>query len=195
MVGDAEDIEQTVNTEKQDSFSFLSVRSTAATPDQITEKWKTKDVILNNAVIKSAPKLRVRVCSSVEKHAAVQRVEQQQERALAQAQQAHTLVLEGLEDDEDALMGEFKLMEGKVVSGRAVWQQDGLHNWFLYYACSNKWLVSDEESMENGIDGGWAFLETAALTPDQSLSAEVWEVSNGGGFMAELGAKMVRRSA
>jgi hypothetical protein len=100
----------------------------------------------------------------------VQRGEQEQKQALAQAQQSYTLVLEGLEDDEGELMGEYKLMEGKVVSRRAVWQkQDGNGNdRFIYYSSQNEWAVSDRADMEKGGDSGGLFLDTAALTPDQS---------------------------
>jgi hypothetical protein len=61
---------------------FICVNITAATSDQITEQWQVYDC----TAWVNAPKLRVWVCSSVEKHAAEQRVEQ--ESTLARAQQA-----------------------------------------------------------------------------------------------------------
>jgi hypothetical protein len=70
--------------EADDGMNVMMVKSTATTPDQITEQWQVSG---GRAWVK-APKLRVRVCSSVEKHAAEQRVEQEQAQAMAQAQQA-----------------------------------------------------------------------------------------------------------
>jgi hypothetical protein len=154
---------------------FICVESTAATPDQITEQWQVGD----GTAWHKAPKLRVRVCSSVEKHAAEQRVEQESTLAQAQAQQARRLVVEGLEDDIDNLMGVYGLMEGKVVSRRAVWQQQGGdEEWFLYYSCGNNWTVSTREYMEVASDFSYMQLMTAALTPDQTRPSDVWRVCN-----------------
>jgi hypothetical protein len=119
------------------------------------------------------------VCSSVEKHAAEQRVEQESTLAQAQAQQARRLVVEGLEDDIDNLMGVYESMEGKVVNRRAVWQkQGGAEEWFLYYSCSNNWMVSTREHMEVGSAFCYMRLTTAALTPDQTRPSDVWRVCN-----------------
>jgi hypothetical protein len=125
--------------EEGDGAGRMFVDSTAATPDQVTEEWEVDD----GTAWVAAPKLRVRVCSSAEKQAAVQRMKQEQKQALAQAQQVHTLVVEGIADDQNGMMGEYKLMEGKVVNGRPVWKKDGLP-WTLclYYATSNKWIIS-----------------------------------------------------
>jgi hypothetical protein len=153
----------------------MRVKSTAATPDQITEQWQASD----GTAFVNAPKPRVRVCSSVEKHAAEQRMEQESTLAQAQAQQARRLVVEGLEDDIDSLMGVYELMEGKVVNRRAVWQkQGGAKEWFLYYSCTNNWMVSTREHMEAGSDFCYMMLTTAALTPDQTRPSDVWEVCN-----------------
>jgi hypothetical protein len=127
----------------------------------------------------NAPKLRVRVCSSVEKHAAEQRVEQESTLAQAQAQQARRLVVERLEDDIDSLMGVYELMEGKVVNRRAVWQkQGGAEEWFLYYSSGNDWVVSTREHMEVGTDFCYMLLSTAALSPDQTRPSDVWRACN-----------------
>jgi hypothetical protein len=72
--------------------SRMVTNSTAATPDQITAQWRVGDGTGSSMV---APEPRVRVCSSVEKHAAVERVEQAQVQALALAQQSRQLVVEG----------------------------------------------------------------------------------------------------
>jgi hypothetical protein len=144
---------------------LIFIKSTAATPDQITEQWTASDGTHRPI----APKLRVRVCSSVEKHAAEQRVEQEQAQALEQAQQSRPLVFEGLANDRGHLMGAYQLMEGKVVNGRAVWQkQGGTQELFLYCASTSKWLVSSRENMEKGKDAGYMLLNSAALTPDQA---------------------------
>jgi hypothetical protein len=109
------------NMEADKGNGFMRVKSTVATPDQITERWGVYD----GTAWVNAPNLRVRVCSSVEKHAAEQRVEQESTLAQAQAQQARRLVVRGLEDDIDNLMDVYELMEGKVVNRRAVWQKQG----------------------------------------------------------------------
>jgi hypothetical protein len=161
--------------EADDGKCLMRVNSTAATPDQITEQW----MVYDGTAWVSAPKLRVWVCSSVEKHAAEQRVEQESTLAQSQAQQARRLVVEGLEDDIDSLMGVYKLMEGKVVNMRAVWQkQGGAEEWFLYYSCSNKWVVSTREHMEVGSCFSYMQVITAALTPDQTRPSDVWRVCN-----------------
>jgi hypothetical protein len=171
VVSDREDME----AGNGDGFNcWMCVKSTATTPDQITEQWQVHD----GTAFVNVPKLRMRVCSSVEKHAAEQRVEQESTLAQAQAQQARRLVLEELEDDIDNLMGVYELMEGKVVSGRAVWQkQGGAEEWFLYYSNGNGWVVSAREHMEVGSDFGYMHLPTAALTPDQTRPSDVWSVS------------------
>jgi hypothetical protein len=81
--------------------SVVFVRSTATTPDQVTEQWMAS----NNDGWVNAPKLGVRVCSSVEKHAADQRVEQEQQQGMEQANQSRRLVVEGLVNDRSRLMG------------------------------------------------------------------------------------------
>jgi hypothetical protein len=170
------------------SGGSMCVTSTAATPDQITEQWRVHD----STGWQAAPKLRVRVCSSVEKHAAEQRVEQEQEQALEQAQQSRQLVFEGLANDRNQLMGVYQLMEGKVVNGRAVWQkQGGTKELFLYRSHSSKWFISKRENMEKGENTGCMFLKTAALTPDQSRPSDVRKVSDGRKFVEADEARFV----
>jgi hypothetical protein len=126
MVSDRESMEA------HDGEGFMCVNSTATTPDQITEQWQVHH---DGKAWVNAPKVRVRVCSAVEKHAAEQRVKQEQEQALEQAQQSRRLVVEGIADDSNHLMGIYALMEAKVVNGRAVWQQQGEgEETFLYYS-------------------------------------------------------------
>jgi hypothetical protein len=162
--------------EAGDGFGSMRVNSTATPPDQITEQW---DVLDGPAWVK-APKLRVRVCSSVEKHAAEQRVEQEQEQALEQAPQSRRLVLEGIADDSNRLMGVYALVEGKVVSGRAVWQkQGGDEETFLYYSGNGDWVFSEREHMEAGNGTGFMNLISVALSPDQARPSEVWDVYDG----------------
>jgi hypothetical protein len=169
------------NMEACNGQSGLGVNSPAPTPDQIIEKWKAH---VGTSWVK-VPNLRVRVCSSVEKHAAEQRVEQQQEQALEQAQLLRRLVVEGLANDRYHTMGIYELIEGKVVNRRAVWQkQGGAKERFLYYASSNKWYVSKMERMETGCSKGFIKLATTALTPDQTRPSNVWSVlgAAGGGW-------------
>jgi outer membrane receptor for monomeric catechols len=162
--------------------SVMRVKSTAATPDQITEQWKVHD---GTDCWVNAPNLRARVCSSVEKHAAEQRVEQEQVQALKQAHESCRLVVEGLANDQNQVMGAYELMERKVVSGRAVWQkQGGDEETFLYYSSHSNWCFSDREDMETGRPTSFMKLVSAALTPDQTRSSEVWQVDDGTQWVA-----------
>jgi hypothetical protein len=163
----------------------MYVQSTAATPDQITEPWK---VSVGTDWV-DVPNLRVRVCSSVEKHAAEQRVEQEQVQALKQAHDSCRLVVEGLANDRNQVMGAYELMEGKVVSGRAVWQkQGGGEERFLYYSSDSNWYFSDREDMETGMPTGFMTIVSTALTPDQTRPSEawndLWEVDDGTQWVA-----------
>jgi hypothetical protein len=163
------------NMEAGNGQCLKCVESTALTPDQITEQWRVND----GTAWVNAPKLRVRVCSSVAKHAAEQRVEQEQVQALGKAHQSRMLVVEGLVDDLDHLMGAYSLMEGKVVNGRAVWQkQGGDEEIFLYSSCG-AWIFSRRKYMEKGSDAGFMKLTSASPTPDQAHPSAVWEVDDG----------------
>jgi hypothetical protein len=128
----------------------------------------------------------------VEKHAAEQRVEQEQVQALKQAHDSSRLVVEGLANDQNQVMGAYELMEGKVLSGRAVWQkQGGGQERFLYYSSDSTWYFSDREDMETGIPTGFMTLVSTALTPDQTRPSEVWEVDDGTQWVAnpEVGVR------
>jgi hypothetical protein len=157
-----------------DGHCYMRVKSTAATPDQITEQWRVYDGTVESTV-------RVRVCSSVEKHAAEQRVEQEQEQALEQAQHSHRLVFEVLANDQACVLGVYSLVGGKVVNGRAVWQwqKQGEQEWFLYYASNSRWMVSIREHMEVGGTVCTMYLDSTALTPDRARPSEEWNVGNG----------------
>jgi hypothetical protein len=178
------------NMEADNGSSFMGVNSNAATPDQITAQWKASD----SSAWYNAPKLRVRVCSSVEKHAAEQRVVQQEEQAMVQAQQSRRLVVEGLVNDQTQSMGAYELMEGKVVNRRAVWQkQGGQRERFLYYASNNSWVVSKRERMEAGSTKCMVTLTTTALTPDQARPSDVWRVGDAGRFVDAPEVRVQRR--
>jgi hypothetical protein len=172
----------------------MAVVSTAATPDQIAGVWRVND----GTTCGNAPNLRVRVCSSVEKYAAEQRVVQHEEQAMVQAQLSRQLVVERLVNDRTQIMGVFELMEGKVVNGRAVWQkQGGAKKWFLYYShgnSSNGWLVSKRDEMEAGSTNCIMRIITTALTPDQARPSDVWGIVAGGGNgLVDAPAVRVRR--
>jgi hypothetical protein len=82
-------------------------------------------------------------------------------------------------------MGVYELTEGKVVSGRAVWQkQGGGEGRFLYYSSMNTWVVSDSNHMDAGGADGFMLLSSAALTPDQARPSEMWQGGNGTQFVA-----------
>jgi hypothetical protein len=162
--------------EASKGIGLMFAKSTAATPDQITEQWRVYD----RTGWQDAPKLRVRVCSSVEKHAAEQHAEQEQAQALEQAQQSRQLVFEGLANLQFHLMGVYTLMGGKLVNGRAVWQkQGGTQELFLYCGNNSSWYVSKREQMEKGENSGYMFLDTAALTPDRACPSDVCHVYDG----------------
>jgi hypothetical protein len=170
------------NMEEATGAGFMYVDSTTATPDQITEQWAVDD----GTDWQMAPKLRVRVCSSVEKHAAEQRVEQEQAQALEQAQRSFRLVVEGLANERARLIGVYVLVEGKVVNRRAVWQKQGGggEERFLYYSSTSRWYFSAREDMETGSAEGFMSLASVALTPDRARSSAVWEVSDGTQWVA-----------
>jgi hypothetical protein len=176
------------NMEAGNQSCFMFTTSTAATPDQITEQWTVDD----GTRWQAAPKLRVRVCSSVEKHAAEQRAEQEQAQALEQAQQSRQLLFEGVANDRNHLMGVYKLMEGKVVNGRAVWRKQGVtQELFLYRSNNSKWYLGKRERMEEGKNRGFMFLDTTALTPDQARPSDVCKVYDGRTFVEAAEARFV----
>ena len=79
-------------------------------------------------------------------------------------------------------MGVYKLMGGKEVNGRGVWQMAGGQENFMYYASSNKeWYISSRASMEAGKDTGWIYVDSTAFTPDQVT--ETWKVDDGTAFV------------
>jgi hypothetical protein len=94
-------------------------------------------------------------------------------------------------------MGVYKLMEGKVMNMRAVWQKQGglrrRHSKELFLYCSNKseWCVSTRENMEEGKNNGIMFLDTAVLTPDQARPTEMCQVSDGRQFVEAAEARFV----
>jgi hypothetical protein len=152
----------------------MSVTSTAATPDQITGTWRVFDIISEQW--QPVSKLRARVCSSAEKHAAAEKIKQEQAQALARASEASVLVVEGISEDQHGSMGMYQLVEGCVMNKRAVWCRRGEgEERFLYYATSSEWIISDREDMEADEGEGFLSVESIALTPDQSLPSELWQ--------------------
>jgi hypothetical protein len=79
-------------------------------------------------------------------------------------------------------MGMYELMEGKEVNGRGVWRMAGGKKWFMYYGSKpgafygsiKEWVISDRADMEAGNYGGWMYVASTALTPDQVT--ETWWV-------------------
>jgi hypothetical protein len=99
------------------------------------------------------------------------------EAAMEAARQCEEIILAGQQqgDQNAGLMGVYKLMEGKEVNGRGVWQMAGGWDHFMYYSDDKEWWVGDRENMEAGRDEGWMYVDSAALTPDQVT--ETWVVS------------------
>ena len=132
---------------------YISERYAAAqdhgviiTPDKITEGWQVglgfKDAWLD------APKVRARVYTAEEARAEAERLEQERQRAMAQAKQARRIKLVGQEEgDLHAIvysMGVYELEEGKEVNARGVWKAMGKER-FMWYAKEN-WGVGDKRS-------------------------------------------------
>jgi hypothetical protein len=122
----------------------MYVVSAALSPNQITETWSVKNASTKATV--KAPKLQVRVCSSVTESG--QCIDQEQQQVLDNSQEVHDLVVEGLDDDPFGMMGVYKLVEGRIVNERGVWQQvwqqgrDEQKERFLYCGGNNCWVVS-----------------------------------------------------
>jgi hypothetical protein len=171
----ANDASWYVNSDKADmeagvNAGVLAVDSTATTPDEITalEKWKVPVENVHGNVGWLDTLICARICSSTEKDAAVQEMVQQQQQALIQAQQAPTLVAEGLHDDRDFLMGNYTLVEGLVVNGRAVWSKPlgEAMSGFIFYSNTGDWYISDRDAMERQNSQCWARMSSKLLTPD-----------------------------
>jgi hypothetical protein len=73
-------------------------------------------------------------------------------------------------------MGMYKLMEGKEVNGRGVWQMAEGQEYFIYYSSSKEWYIGGRASMEAGKAAGWVRVASTALTPDQVT--ETWQVAD-----------------
>jgi hypothetical protein len=159
----------------------LSVVSTATMPDDTTIGWQAFDNFTRAYV--EAPEVRLRVCTSVEQHAAVHHLEQEQAQALAQAQEARRLVFGGLANGErgSTYMGVYHLMDGKVVNRRAVWQKQSRagneeRHHFLFNGGNGYWSISSRKSMEASTHNTGLLFSTAALTPDQHEPSAAWQV-------------------
>jgi hypothetical protein len=78
------------------------------------------------------------------------------------------------------MMGAYELMEGKLVSGKGVWQRKGAGlEAYLYYAgISGQWWVGrSQANMEAGEAGGDINVDSEAMTPD--AATEQWKVYDG----------------
>ena len=100
----------------------------------------------------------------------------------AELLQARTLVVKGLKRGHrlQTIMGEYELLEEKVVNGREVWQTRGDAAAFLFYSRTGKWCISTRrENMETGASRGQLYVESTAPTPDQAArgSWRVWDGS------------------
>jgi hypothetical protein len=150
--------------EAGEGAGWMSVASTALTPDKITETWRVE---ASGAFVDS-PKVRARVCTAEEARAEAERLEQQGQRAMAQAKQGRRIKLEGQEegDPQQDKMGVYELEEGKEVNARGVRKRKGGgEEAFMYYNGSVAWLVGDREDMEAGRNMAWLCCISGALTP------------------------------
>jgi hypothetical protein len=125
-----------------------------------------------------APKVRARMYSAEEKRAAVEKLEQERQQAMAAAMGVRDICVEGQEqgDHQHGLMGMYELVEGKEVNGRGMWEMVGGWEYFMNYAMNKTWLISGRETMEAGGEGVYMKVASTALTPDQAT--ETWQVVN-----------------
>jgi hypothetical protein len=75
------------------------------------------------------------------------------------------------------LMRVYKLMEGKEVNGRGVWQMARGQEYFMYYSSDEAWYIGRRASMEAGEGAGYMYVASSAPTPDQVT--ETWRVHDG----------------
>jgi hypothetical protein len=109
-------------------------------------------------------------------------VRQAEEEATAKAKEAPIIVLQGQEagEPQHCMMGAYELMEGKLVSGKGVWQRkgSGLEAYLYYAGSSGKWWVDRSQAkMEAGKASGYAYVTSDAMTP--GAATEQWKVYDG----------------
>jgi hypothetical protein len=168
-------------------WAVFQVASDATTPDKITEIWRVRSRAYGqDNEWHDAPKIRARVCSTEEKRTAVERLKQERQQAMAQAQEVRSIMVEGQEQSDyqyykPEIMSVYELMEGKEVGGRGVWQAVGGQDMFMYYtACkslpprSHGWFINNRTHMELASNEGWLNNVSTALTPD--TVTETWRV-------------------
>jgi hypothetical protein len=164
--------------EAGEAVGWLRVTSRALTPDRVTKLWRVYDGVSSAKGWHDAPKLRVRVMSAEQHQAELQRLEEEQIQAMAQAQEAKIVMVQGQEegDHQHGRMGMYELVEGKVVNGRGVWQNSNAR--FLYFSRSSReWFISHKVNMEAGTSAGRIKVASAALIPAQAT--EQWRISDG----------------
>ena len=149
----------------------------------MTETWEVHST--NGQTLYHPPEIRARFCSPVEKQKIAQRLELEMQQALADAQQARVLVVEGLEHDQHQIMGVYEI-ERRMLCGRAVWrsQGDGPER-FIFYTAINRggWLIGARKAVEARDFMGYAILVgSTASTPDGGWDGR-WEVSDGSEFV------------
>jgi hypothetical protein len=78
-------ISDRASMEAGEGAGWMSVASTALTPNQVTETWQVVDESVMAYV--DAPNVRARMCSAEEKRAAAEKLEQERQQAMAAARQ------------------------------------------------------------------------------------------------------------
>jgi hypothetical protein len=163
--------------EAGEAAGCIHVTSSALTPDRATAQWH----VANDSTSHDAPKLRACVMSAEQQQAELQRLAEEQAQAMVRAQEARSIMVEGQEegDPEYCCMGMYKLVEGKMVRGRGVWQHEGGIEYFMSYS-SRSWWISSKKTMEASKSTGWITVESSALTPDRATAQ--WCVIDGSSF-------------
>jgi hypothetical protein len=170
------------NMEANSGGGFMGVVSAGGAPDKATETWRMYDKPVTRWI--DVPKVKAFTVTVEEVRAAKRQIELERQQAIALSREVRAIVVEGqVQGDCHAdKMGIYKLMEGKEVNQRGVWQMSGGHELFVYYASKTsgvpKWWISNRKGMEAGMDVGCIQVSSNALTPDKAT--ETWNVAYNG---------------
>ena len=118
---------------------------------------------------------------SPEKADGASEVQEEEQRALAQAQESSSVMVQGLTDGhvQQGCMGMYELYAGTVINKRCVWRLcdvpkigSSREERFLYYGYnqkngSKKWYISTREHMEAGRATGFMKVDSIAFIPDK----------------------------
>jgi hypothetical protein len=163
-------------------IEHFDIANSALTPDKIIGTWHRNTNYEGAFEYVAAPQVRARVYTGPE----------DRQQAMAAARQCTDILLEGKQqgDHQYHFMGIYKLLEGKEMNGRGVWQMNGRGVWqiYIYYAQRTKpddkrwhWWIKQCSPPCNWRATGDMMVFSTALTPDQVT--ETWQVNDGTAFV------------